>query len=765
MKIFPPLTAIMNSFVILSILTSCAGNSPKKPQPSHGSPIAEVLVVTSTPTYPPATSKPTLETAITIDGVFDDWKDRQPIGSDDLDDHVPGTPDISQVFGFSNDRFFYLFLKLNSEGTTDHYDIIVDIDGNNADYQVSIWPNQSNAAFSTFPVSGRMDQVDGVVASEGKDGVEIKLPLSLLGNSAVRTVFIQSYTSGSKSDDFVDTMESPLAFESEPVTVADPSQPSADNDTQIVETGYCSTSKSKITDYYTILEPNVSAKRIWSVQFVPWWVRPGPDGKILAISNADAIVYELKPDGSLGIFFNCPGQYIESFAYATDGALWFATRDGGRLFRVFNDEVQLMAEYGNRHLETGPDGSVYALEDGLTKIETNRKITKLSDQVFGRHFAVSKDGTAYVVSDGAIVRVLENGDTEVLADGYGPETWLTFNADDELFATHWRFLHKINAQSGEVTVYSFMNNSNIGESGAFAADGRLILYHPNVNVFAINLETQAVDVIYHVVSNSWAMALDPKNSVYIAFGDKQPNGETTIYKVDAENSLVELFRVPYGNERAMRFDLNGNGYLSVHDQKAGYALIKFDPARAEWQELTKPNCAPGSIARDPTTGEMWMEVCGEIKTVPTGTATKSLGAVPNTQQHQLAITSAGEFYQIAFFHRTDPSAPYPRKLFKYDLQSKMWLEVADLTQLDAGITMATLVACPSGTIYTVESLGAESTGANHSSFNGVRRLEDDGTLTVLGYDFEFDGQAADCAWDEDSIVFTSGAGIYKVSVR
>jgi hypothetical protein len=45
----------------------------------------------------------------------------------------------------------------------------------------------------------------------------------------------------------------------------------------------------------------------------------------------------------------------------------------------------------------------------------------------------------------------------------------------------------------------------------------------------------------------------------------------------------------------------------------------------------------------------------------------------------------------------------------------------------------------------------------------VRRLEPDGTLTLIGLDFAFDGLAAACDPATRRILFTSGAGIFAAT--
>ncbi|MBT4638053.1 MAG: PAS domain-containing protein, partial [Deltaproteobacteria bacterium] len=68
-----------------------------------------------------------------------------------------------------------------------------------------------------------------------------------------------------------------------------------------------------------------------------------------------------------------------------------------------------------------------------------------------------------------------------------------------------------------------------------------------------------------------------------------------------------------------------------------------------------------------------------------------------------------------------------------------------------------------GVDITVESLDEDHLPVSGSTFNAVRRLETDGSLTLLGFDFSFDGEAAYCDPATGHILFTSGAGIFSLT--
>ncbi len=516
---------------------------------------------------------------------------------------------------------------------------------------------------------------------------------------------------------------------------------------------------------YQLTESGTQAEVLWRAEFVPWWVRSGPDGRVLAVTDGGDSIYELKPDGALAVAFRCPGVVIETFAAASDGALWFASRDGGRLYRVDPDgEAEILAQNGNRNLEAGPDGSVYAMENGLVRIDPDGTTQQITGEVGGRKFAIGPNGEMVVLTNGSVVRVSNGGEITTLASGYGPEPWLAFGPDGRLYLTHWAGVDIIGLESGDVTSVPWLENSNIAEAGAFAPDGRLLMYHPNTDVYAVDLAAETVGVFYQVTSNSWAMAANPGDAVYIAFGNDLANGESTIYRVVDQQLLDPVASVPYGIERSMAFDPQGVGYLAVGDRDIGGAIYSFDPASGTAELYYRTQCFPSALAVHPQTGRLWWNDCNRtFESLDENGNHVVINAVPGGENPTLAITPAGEFYTVTFFHRDNPNTPYEHGLYLWDEAGSAWGEVADLTQSDPGITLSAVAACPDGRIYTVESLDGSNLPVGRSSYNAVRRLEPDGTLTLLGFDFAFDGLAAGCDSASGRIIFTSGAGIFAVT--
>jgi len=323
---------------------------------------------------------------------------------------------------------------------------------------------------------------------------------------------------------------------------------------------------------------------------------------------------------------------------------------------------------------------------------------------------------------------------------------------------------KIDLTSGAISTIPWLQGSNIAESGTFAPDGRLLMYHPNTNVYAIDFELQTWNTYYQVTSNSWAMASNSGDGVYIAFGNNVSEGETTIFKIIDQNTLEMVTKVSYGIERSMAFDSHGIGYLAVGDKSRGGAIYQFNPSSGEIELYHQPKCFPSSLIVHPQTDRLWWSDCNStFESLDENGILQGINGIPEGEGYSLAITPEGEFYSITFFHRDDPNTPSKHGLYHFDPNASTWEEVADLTQMDSGITLSTLVACPDGFIYTIESLDSTNLPVNRSSYNAVRRLESDGSLTLLGFDFGFDGLAAGCDRTTGQILFTSGEGIFAVT--
>ncbi len=766
MKTKPILYYTISLFVIMISLLSACGKTAEDlldAELSTTEETTEEAVSSSTElsTGETLSGEQNTKTKVTIDGLSEDWEN-YPISTTDMKgDQEPGTPDFGEIRAFDNNNYFYLMAALNESGTTNHYDVLLDVNGGDYDFQVSFFPDRGEAYFAPFPVTAGMRPAEGVSSAQDQV-IELKVPLSLVGSQPVLRFHLQTFL-GDRSGDQVPDVQVQLTDESEEIAlVQEPSQPQNSSGSS---QDLCQGESALSIPGFTITLAGAEGEMLWKTPFVPWWVRTGPDGHVYAVTDGGDSIYELKPDGTLAVAFSCPGIPIETGIMASDGAFWFADRRGGTLYRVDPDgSIRIVAQNGNRNLEAGLDGSVYTLEDGMERIDPDGTRTLIANDLYGRKFAIGPNGEIVTLQGGSVIQVSEDGTITELAAGYGPEPWLTFGLDGLLYVTHWSGVDVIDLETGSVTPIPWLENAGISEAGNFAADGRLLMYHPNTDVYAVDLQEKTVEVYYQVTSNSWAMAISPNGEVYVAFGNGRPNGETTIYRVVDFSTLEPLLKVPYGEEMSMAFDSQGIGYIGVGDQQKGGAVLSFNPDALTFDDYQLTQCWPNTLAIDPQTDLPWWVECDRFESLNENGERVVMSGVPGSQNASLAITTEGEFYAVIFFNRDDPNTPFSHALYHWDAGTATWDEVADLTQSDPGISMSKLVACSDGGLYTVESLARENLPITRSSYNAVRRVEADGSLTLVGFDFSFDGQAVSCDFANNRILFTSGAGIFAVTM-
>jgi hypothetical protein len=315
---------------------------------------------------------------------------------------------------------------------------------------------------------------------------------------------------------------------------------------------------------------------------------------------------------------------------------------------------------------------------------------------------------------------------------------------------------------GAVSTVPALAGVNVGEAGTFASDGRLLLYHPLVGVTAVDLGTGARQVYYQSLGPSWASAVAPDGVVYVAYGNRAANGATTIFRVKDAQTLEEVARVAVGEERDMVFDSQGRGYLSGADSSGGAAIFSFSPADGTVEEYAPAGCRAWALTVHPQTGRLWWDDCEALHSRDESGASEEMPGPPGGENTSLAITPSGEFYAISFVPRDDPTAPYVRTLSRWDAAANAWQAVQDITPSDPNMVLAEVVACPDGRVYTVESQDAQTLQSNEFAHAAIRRLEADGSLTLLGFGFSYDALSATCD-AEGRIVFSTGAGIWAVT--
>ena len=212
----------------------------------------------------------------------------------------------------------------------------------------------------------------------------------------------------------------------------------------------------------------------------------------------------------------------------------------------------------------------------------------------------------------------------------------------------------------------------------------------------------------------------------------------------------------------MAFGPQGEGYLAGWDSSGHAAVFRFSPADGSVEEYAAADCRAWALAVHPQTRRLWWDDCGRLYSRNEAGGVEEMPGPPGDGQTSLAITPSGEFYAISFLRRTDPTTPLQRGLYHWDAAAAEWQLVQDITPSDPNMTLAEVVSCPDGRVYTVESQDAETLEWDSFAHAAIRRLEEDGSLTVLGFGFSYDALSAVCD-AQGRIVFSTGGGIWAVT--
>ena len=351
----------------------------------------------------------TPQTGVVIDGNGGDWQSYPLSITDAQGDQASGTPDLGEVRAFSNDHFFYLSIQLHGEGSTDHYDVLMDVDGGEFDYQVSFWPRQNQAVFAEYPVTAEMKPEVSIRSAQG-EVIELKMPLSVVGDQAVRSVMVQTWMEGVVGDQAGDGQVA-VVNEADPEITAARVSPATD---------------SPVPQ----LTPGPITERLGHVQ--------------LSGSNAPA-------DYAYRAFLQIP----VGVAWGADGFLYVADWTGRHVVRVAKDGTMDDLPFWNPAWTTGYDGprdvafdshgTLYVNDhDRIFRVDTDGSVTELEGVLpnpqegpLGSLAISPKDELYYSdrAQGGALYKWTPASGRELVLEGLSSPDDMVFGLDGTLFVT------------------------------------------------------------------------------------------------------------------------------------------------------------------------------------------------------------------------------------------------------------------------------------------------------------------------------------------
>lgn len=135
---------------------------------------------------------------IVVDGSLNDWEDLgiPPIGTDP-DDQLAGYADLLKFWAYMNEENLFLAIQVDWEYPIEHglviFSIMITPEDSSSWYEV-IWGNYSYAILLGH--GGAHGRVQNITSATGWDGViEFSVPLSLIDNSTIVSLEVNSYSS------------------------------------------------------------------------------------------------------------------------------------------------------------------------------------------------------------------------------------------------------------------------------------------------------------------------------------------------------------------------------------------------------------------------------------------------------------------------------------------------------------------------------------------------------------------------------------------
>jgi len=762
--------------LVILLLTGCSGEPTKPVITSASAPLAS----TPTAVSPTTTSEKPRATAVVIDGKRDDWNNYSVLATDPAGDQPPGSPDLAEVRAFNNDRYFYLFIRLHQNGQMDSLNMQVDIDGGDFDYQLGVWPRENRAVSTALPIRN-FNPLQGVTSAQD-DVIEIKIPLSAFGNRPVQRFRVATNLNGPEGDR-MENIQAKAVNETEPAafvqvptatsTLAVAKIPTASSTPAVAQVPTATSTPTatasnvrRPTGY--LRDINLSLQIVHPVGIKIYNLRVNQKNDVFVTDYQGDTIYQLKENNLLVEYLKFPGKAIDYFNIAPDGTFWFVNnRDWGLYHVDKNNQPQRIASKMNRVFAFDSAGNLYAVDlpsDNVQKITPDGKVQIIATGFQSQRLTVAPDNSILIITyKGELARVEPNGSLKVIATGFQTEDQPAFAPDGTLYVFNWNGMKKIDLASGKVEQVDWANRyQQLGNFLTFDQRGIAYIYHPIQPLYRMNLETRTVEVVHSPYGNSWAMAVDPlTEKVYVAYGNRMPQGKTTLFRVRTDGTLEEIKSVPFGIEVAMTFGADGTGYLSVSDNATGSMIYVFKPQQGTLEEFQRPNCVAQGLAVEPGNSALWWTECNQLVSFNEKVGRRTIPYLGEVNHSTIAFGPDGTLYALIWLRASAPHLPMPHAIYRFE--NGVWNQLKDMTAKDPAITLATFAMCPDGYLYVATSIDGQDIGRTWTSMSSVLRLERDNSLTVLGIDLgDFDPLAIACA-PSGTVYFTNAQGIYSIS--
>lgn len=514
------------------------------------------------------------------------------------------------------------------------------------------------------------------------------------------------------------------------------------------------------------LTPGLLVENIYTASLRPYKVSIGPNDEVLFLGDEQNI-YQLHADGKISIFKSLGVTVDDSivhFEFDPTGRLWFSTSGKGIYYLTDDGSAKLVMNYFvderttlNRIFAFNSKGILYAVDcpsSNVLKITPDGEATVVA-QGFGwaHNIAIGPNDEILIIEKtrGELIQIFDDGTWRTIVNGLSLDHSIAVSPRGTVYLVDWSGINMVDLETGKKTNLDwYLPYSNTGEKGVFDGAGQMYTYHPNNPIYRLNMETQAVKLLFNPNGNSLAMAVGPNSRIFVAYGDCIPGGETTLYEVK-ENMLHARARFPYQEPISMTFGPDGKGYISLfeHSQEDdpynlsfnNSIIYGFDPDTGETETVSEGCGSFMGLSVDPATGLLWWFSPGNLQMRDSDGTVKTISfPLQNLNfqygSGQLAFTSDSTLYAFVplkgssntefnwqFYNRT-PDGNW--NLLQNAINTNEFVLDFDINS--------------DGKIYVIGGTG-DPTNSDSAEMT-LWRLEENGTLTPLAYNIGIDPFAA-----------------------
>ena len=698
----------LQSSFLLILLAGCGSEKSEAQVPTMKETIpAETSTIPPTnpasdPT-PTPTEKPLLITNIVVDGLSDDWMNREIILDDPLGDGEQGFLDFRAGYAFLNQHALYFLV--NVEDVNAPF-VLFDMNFSTEDghYQITWSPGQAGLSLGFYGKNG--DFVDlGFIERTSfayQDALEARIDLRDFGSDiTLNSIFIMAMVGEGESWGPADTWTT-----SDPLPVVDEVDPP-----MLVseEAKYALAKRYDLPEGYLVeILHEGAAPGGYLARSQEGIIYQQHSGQFPHLSVFDpetasvSKIADLPSDVGLSIIAGGPGDTVfinvahEIRQYSPDGnyQLWGASPDAFIL--DYSDEIGLI---GRTHDNTSvvrihPDGSLEVLADGLAEV-LELEVLPGGDIVLNEVLA------------GRIVLIDQNGIKRTLVDGELKGEGVTLKLDPA-GNLYWRsasgffLLDTESGVSKPLPVDFYECSWNPGDF-EFVDENHIIIIGDQIRWADIN--TGEVSYLIENLGSTFAADLGTDEKLYIGVTGCNQSPPSRILRYDNQEFTIYVDDLQ-GTIRDLAFSDDGGLFVAIENENLENQIYYLPPGENEIELYADlPQGSVASLAVDPNSGHALVAMYNDSTLYEfdiTGESKKHLINYPlRVAAIRLAFNPSGILYALVDTPDFSTRLRTDRLVLEVDLVTGETHIIADVSLDGPGGTMNVMNVDSQGIIWVI----------------------------------------------------------------